>query len=69
MLILGLFKDIIQSVTLDKNIIFCLALHFKNLVLAHVKYPGFQESKSHSPVLKHTQAHGISDALFFATDI
>jgi hypothetical protein len=34
-------------------------------VLAHVKYPGFQESKSHSPVLKHTQAHGISDALFF----
>jgi len=60
MLILGLFKDIIQSVTLDKNIFFCMALHFKNLVLAHVKYPASSEAKSHSPVLKHTQAHGTS---------
>jgi hypothetical protein len=42
MLILGLFKDIIQSVALDKNISICLALHFKNLALAHTKYPGSQ---------------------------
>jgi hypothetical protein len=35
MLILELFKGIRQSVTLDKNIFFRVALHFENLVLTH----------------------------------